>query len=179
MKGRIVARAGIGLLLWIGAAGAAKASEIYGGIYTHDVDTRLTKSGIERGVDFQLGWRGGRIEALRAVGAPSPHAFVSVNSAGDTNFAAAGINWKIGRILYLRPGVGIAVHDGPSNPRQPNRRIDFGSPVLFELELGLGYQLNDQISIEGSWIHLSHAQLFGRQNPGIDNFGLRLNYRFR
>jgi hypothetical protein len=179
MKGRNSAQAGILALVWTFSAGPAQASEIFGGVYAHDVDTPLTKSGIEKGVDFHLGWRGGRIEALRAIGAPSPHAFVSVNSAGNTNFAAAGVSWKIGRSVYLRPGIGIAIHDGPSFPRNPFRRIDFGSRVLFEPELGLGYQLSGQSSVEASWVHLSHAQLFGPQNPGNDNFGLCLNYRFR
>ena len=167
---------GLGL---VSAAGAGEASELFGGLHAHDVDTVLTKSGFERGVDFQIGWRGERIGALRPIGAPAPHAFVSVNSAGDTNFAAAGLSWKIGRTIYLRPGVGIAIHDRSSRAVASGRRIDFGSRILFEPELGIGYQLSDRVSVEASWIHLSHAQLFSRQNPGLDNFGVRLNYRFR
>jgi hypothetical protein len=162
-----------------GAAGAAEAAELFGGLHAHDVDTVLTKGGFERGVDLQIGWRGERIGALRAIGAPAPHAFVSVNSAGDTNFAAAGLSWKVGGTLYLRPGVGIAVHDRSSRAVAGDRRVDFGSRILFEPELGIGYQLNDRVSVEASWVHLSHAQLFSRQNPGLDNFGVRLNYRFR
>ncbi len=155
----------------------AEAQEIFGGIYAHDVKTGITKSGIEDGVDFQLGWRGERIRALGAIGSPSPHAFVSVNSAGDTNFAAAGVSWKIGRSFYARPGVGLAIHDAPDRFRSD--RIFFGSRVLFELEFGLGAQLNERMSLEASWVHLSHAKLLGEENPGVDNIGLRLNYRFR
>ena len=168
----------VGLCL-AGAAEAGEAAELFGGLHAHDVDTALTKGGFERGVDFQIGWRGERIGALRALGAPAPHAFLSVNSAGDTNFAAAGLSWKIGQTVYLRPGVGLAVHVRPSRLFAGNRRIDFGSRILFEPELGIGYQLSDRVSMEASWVHLSHAQLFGRQNPGLDNFGVRLNYRFR
>lgn len=167
---------GLGLA---GAAGAGEAAELFGGLYSHDVETALTKSGFERGVDFQIGWRGERIGALRAIGAPAPHAFGSVNSAGDTNFAAAGVSWTIGKTLYLRPGVGIAIHDGPGRVVPGDQRIDFGSRILFAPELGIGYRLSDRVSVEASWIHLSHAQLFSRQNPGLDNFGVRLNYRFR
>ena len=167
---------GLGLA---GAAGTGEAAELFGGIHAHDVDTLLTKGGFERGVDFQIGWRGDRIGALRAIGAPAPHAFVSVNSTGDTNFAAAGVSWKIGGALYLRPGIGIAIHDCASRAVAGNRRIDFGSRILFEPELGIGYQLSDRVSVDASWIHLSHGQLFSRQNPGLDNFGVRLNYRFR
>ena len=160
-------------------AGPAEAQEVFGGIYSHDVKTGITRSGFERGVDFQLGWRGARIQALSAIGAPSPHAFVSVNSAGETHFAAAGISWKIGRTVYARPGVGLAVHTGPGRVVPGDRRIDFGSRILFEPEFGIGVQLSEQVSVEASIVHLSHAKLFSPQNPGIDNIGLRLNYRFR
>ena len=42
----------------------------------------------------------------------------------------------------------------------------------------VGVQVNDRLSVEASWVHMSHAQLFGRQNPGIDNVGVRLNLGF-
>jgi lipid A 3-O-deacylase len=161
------------------AATPAAAQEIFGGIYAHDVKTGLTKSGIEDGVDFELGWRGGRIEALSFVGTASPHAFVSVNSAGDTHFAAAGVNWKIGDAVYVRPGIGLAVHTGPGSFVPGDNRIDFGSRVLFAPEIGAGVQVNERLSVESSWVHLSHAKIFGPQNPGLDTIGLRLNYRFR
>jgi hypothetical protein len=166
------------LLIAFGAE-PALADEVFGGVYSHDVKTGLTKSGFERGADFQLGWRGGRIEALRAVGAPSPHVFGSLNSTGATHYAAAGISWKIGRSFYGRPGVGLAVHSGPGRVVPGDGRIDFGSRILFALEMGLGAQLNEQLSVEASIVHLSHGQLFSPQNPGLDNIGVRLNYRFR
>ena len=157
----------------------AAAGEIFAGLYAHDVDTGLTKSGIEDGVDLELGWRGDRIRALSAIGSPSPHAFVSVNSAGDTHFAAAGISWKIGRQVYVRPGVGLAVHTGPGRVVPGDNRIDFGSRILFAPEIGVGVQVSEQVSVEASWVHLSHAQLFSGQNPGLDTIGVRINYRFR
>jgi lipid A 3-O-deacylase len=160
-------------------AAPAHGQEVFGGVYAHDVDTSLTKSGIEEGVDFELGWRGGKIGFLRVVGGPRPHAFVSVNSAGNTHFAAAGISWKIGDALYVRPGIGLAVHTGPGRIVPGDDRIDFGSRLLFEPELGVGARLTDRVSVEASWVHLSHGQLFSRQNPGIDTIGVRLNYRFR
>jgi hypothetical protein len=161
------------------AGAPASAQEIFGGVYFHDVKTGLTVSGIEDGVDLELGWRGGRIEALSIVGTASPHAFVSVNSAGDTHFASAGVNWKIGKTVYLRPGIGVAVHTGPGTVVPGDNRIDFGSRVLFAPEIGAGVQVNDRLSVEASWVHLSHAKIFGPQNPGLDTIGLRLNYRFR
>jgi hypothetical protein len=158
---------------------AAQAQEVFGGVYAHDVKTGLTKSGIEEGVDLELGWRGKRIGFLRFVGTATPHAFVSVNRAGDTHFASAGVNWKIGGKVYLRPGIGLAVHTGPGKVVPGDDRIDFGSRILFAPEIGLGVQVNDRVSVEASWVHLSHAQLFSPQNPGLDTIGVRLNYRFR
>jgi lipid A 3-O-deacylase len=156
------------------AAAPARADELFGGIYAHDVDI-FTNSGIEKGADLELGWRGPKI--LRALGGPRPHLLVSVNSAGATHFAAAGISWRIGDKVYLRPGAGIAIHTGPDHASA--RRIWLGSRILFEPELGLGLRLTPRASIEASWVHLSHAQIFGRQNPGLDTVGLRFNYRFR
>ncbi|HEU0134904.1 MAG TPA: acyloxyacyl hydrolase [Allosphingosinicella sp.] len=161
------------------APAPAWAQELFGGVYAHDVETGLTKSGFEEGVDFEAGWRGDRIGFLRSIGGPSPQAFVSINSAGDTHFAAAGLSWKIGGKVYLRPGIGLAVHSGPGRVVPGDDRIDFGSRILFAPELGLGAQISDRLSVEASWVHLSHAQLFSRQNPGIDTIGVRLNYRLR
>ena len=160
------------------AASPACAGEIFGGLHAHDVETGLTKSGFEEGLDLQLGWRGDRIGLLRAVGGPRPYALVSLNSAGNTHFAAAGIGWKIGGRVYLRPGVGLAVHTGPGRIVPGDDRIDFGSRLLFAPELGLGARLGKRVSVEASWVHLSHAQLFSPQNPGLDTIGIRLNYRF-
>ena len=39
----------------------------------------------------------------------------------------------------------------------------------------MGARINDRLSIEASWVHMSHAQLFSGQNPGIDNLGVRLS----
>jgi hypothetical protein len=163
-------------LLAVGA-GPAAAGEIFAGVYAHNVETPLTTAG-EGGADFQLGWRGGRIEALRALGAPSPHVYALVNSDGDTSFASLGISWRWGDRVYLRPGIGIAIHDGPSRSEATADRVWFGSQVLFAPEISAGARLGERIAIEASWIHFSHAQLFGRQNPGSDQFGVRLNYRY-
>jgi hypothetical protein len=161
-----------------GLASPAAAQEVFGGVYAHDVNW-VTRSGIEHGADFELGVRGPRLHVLDFIGAPRPHAFVSVNSAGDTHFAAAGISWQIGGRVYLRPGVGLAIHTGPSDFDPANRRIYFGSRILFEPELGLGVRLTRRASVEASWVHLSHAQIFSGQNPGLDTVGVRFNIALR
>jgi len=157
------------------ASSPARAGEIFGGLYVHDVDTPLTLSGVESGADVQLGWRGGPIGRTPL----QPYAFVAVNTAGETNYAAAGISAKFGDRIFIRPGVGLAVHTGSAaNFEDPdNGKIDFGSRVLFEPELGIGARINDRTTIEASWVHMSHAQIFGKQNPGMDNLGVRLSFQ--
>ena len=166
--------AGLGFfLLAAGLAGPAHAGELFGGLCVHDVKLPTDKSGIERGADAMLGYRGGRI-----FGTPlQPYIFGALNTAGDTSYAAVGLSAKFGKRIYIRPGIGIAVHNGSAKKFQDlsNDNIDFGSRVLFEPELGIGAQINGRLSIEASWVHMSHAQLLARQNPGIDNLGVRLN----
>ena len=172
MKRKIIA----GLLLLGLPTARAGAAELFGGAYVHDVKLPTDLSGIEGGSDVMLGVRGGVIAKPFGV-ALQPYAFGALNTAGRTNYAAVGLSARfgLGRSVYLRPGVGIAVHDGSAGRFFRTDKIAFGSRVLFEPELGLGARINDRLSAEASWVHMSHAQLRGRENPGIDNLGVRLN----
>jgi hypothetical protein len=157
-------------------AAPAHAGELFGGLYVHDVKLPTDLSGIESGADVMLGYRGGRIgrTPLQA------YIFGALNTAGQTSYAAAGISarFALGKTIYVRPAVGIAIHNGSAGKFFRTDKIAFGSRVLFEPELGLGTQINSRLSIEASWVHMSHAQLRGRENPGIDNLGVRLNLAF-
>jgi hypothetical protein len=157
--------------LIIAASGPAEAGEIFGGIYVHDVKLPTDKSGIEGGADIEAGYRGGRIGHTPL----QPYVFGALNTAGQTSYAAAGLSAKFGRGIYIRPGLGIAIHNGSAGKYYRTDRIAFGSRVLFEPELAIGTMIGSRASIEASWVHMSHAQLFSRENPGIDNLGVRLN----
>ena len=164
------------LVLAFLAATPAHAGELFGGVYKHAVDTPLSLSGgDEKGVDLQLGYR---FDGLGRTGL-QPYAFAALNSAGDTHYAAAGISYRWGRKLYVRPGIGLAVHTGSATEFEVpgNGEIEFGSRVLFEPELGIGYQANERLSVEASWVHMSQGTLFSGQNPGIDNIGVRVNLK--
>jgi len=160
-------------LLILAAGAPAQAGEVFGGLYAHDVKLPTDKSGIEGGMDIQLGYRGGGIGHTPL----QPYIFGALNTAGKTSYAAVGLSAKFGHSVYIRPGLGIAIHTGSAEKFQDlsNDKIDFGSRVLFEPELNVGAQINNRLSLEASWVHMSHAQLLGRQNPGIDNLGVRLN----
>ena len=158
------------------AASPAAAGEVFGGLFVHDVDTVLTHSGIEDGVDAQLGYRW---DPLMNDQGPEPYVFVAVKSAGETHYAAAGLSFKIGDKVFVRPGLGIAIHTGSSADfsHAGDDEIDFGSRILLEPELGIGVRIGSRATLEATWVHMSHAQIFSPQNPGIDNFGVRASFR--
>jgi len=163
------------------ASAPAQAGEVFAGAYLHGVETPLTFYTGEDGADVQLGYRFEGIEALGAIGKPAPYLIASLNTGGDTSFAGAGLSWKFGEgPVYLRPGVGLVVHDGPADRVDPasGRHTELGSRVLFAPEVGLGVKLSPRLGVEASWVHVSHARLFnGSQNPGIDMMGVRLNWQ--
>lgn len=169
---------GAAAVLALAVPGTAHAAELFGGVYVHDVKLPLDKSGIETGIDFALGVRGGDIAHVWRAEL-QPYAFGAVNSAGNTDYAAAGISAKLplGGGWYFRPGLGIAIHDGSAGKFFRSDKIAFGSRVLAEPEIAIGTRIAPRLSVEASWVHMSHAQLFGPENPGIDNLGVRVNLK--
>jgi hypothetical protein len=165
----------------LAAAAPAQAAELFGGVLAHDVHLPIDKGGFENGVDLELGWRGAPIRALHGLGSPSPYVLASVVPSGGTHFAAAGLSWHIGRgPFFLRPGAGLAINSGAIPVYDVNgRRLDLGSRITFEPELGVGYRIGRRAAIEAVLVHLSHAQTFSRQNPGMDSIGLRFTWSLR
>ena len=157
------------------AASAAEADYAWVGVYEHDVT--IAQTTFEKGQDIKAGWIGDPIRTLRSVGSPSPHVLISKSLDDGTDYVAAGLNWTFGSRFYVRPSIGIAVHDGPSRAYRNGERVDLGSRVVFEPELALGWRMNDRYRLEASWIHLSHATLFSSQNRGMDSMGIRLLVR--
>lgn len=156
-------------------AGRAQADELWLGLYDHDAT--ISQTSFEPGADLKAGWIGERIERFRGIGRPAPHLLVSKSLDGHTDYVAAGLNWTFGKTWYLRPGIGVAVNNGPSRAVREGRRVDLGSPVTFEPELAVGRRLSERIAVEASWMHLSHATLLSRQNRGMDSIGVRLLVR--
>lgn len=190
----------------LGMAAPAAAGDIILGVYAHDVTfvgeaVGLGAAGKEGGANVHLGWRSDRIDSAPDwMGGPRFHVFISGNTEGDTSYVAAGLNWHVplsddGR-WYLQPGFGLAVHDGydlfpdyaepgitpeefDRRVRLRSERIEFGSQIVFEPELALGYQITDQTSVELSYVHLSNGQIFHQgKNEGLDEVGIRFVHRF-
>ncbi len=158
----------------------AVAQEVYIGSSFHGVDTPFTLDAGEQGSDLQAGIRSAPIEALAAIGKPSAYLHAQLSLNGETSLAAMGLSWKFGDTLYVRPGIGLALHnDKITQFRSDGTRIDLGSRVLFEPEIALGVKLTERVSGEISWVHVSNATLLSEQNPGMDFIGARLVFTLR
>jgi hypothetical protein len=181
---------------------AARAAELMVGAFAHDVTfigdvIGVGAAGREGGTDLQIGLRSDPMDALSLIGRPQAHGLLSINSAGTSNFVAAGLSWPIalpGR-FYVRPGLGLAYTDGEAGlpavnapgltPPEIQRRlklyrsrIDFGSHLLFQPELSIGRVLSPRWSAELTYLHLSNGQVFAHgKNQGLDDAGLRLIYK--
>jgi hypothetical protein len=163
------------------AAGGARAQEVFAGLYGHDVPLGIAVCCFEHGADVELGARTEPIGLPRGLGDWRVYGLGSINTAGGVDFAAAGLAWRLhlGPRFYFSPGVGGAVQNGDADrfQRRPDH-LDLGSRILFEPEASIGYAWSRHWASEISYVHLSHAQLAGPQNPGMDDLGLRLVYRF-
>lgn len=160
-------------------AAPAQAGELYAGVYDHAVDTPFTLGTGESGADIQLGYR---LDPVLPVARIEPYVFGSINTEEDgTDFIGAGVSRKFAvGPLYVRPGVGLVLHNAPSLrvDAATGMRTDLGSRVLFAPEIGVGLAIAPRISVEASWVHISNARLFdSQQNPGIDMIGVRANLK--
>jgi lipid A 3-O-deacylase len=156
----------------------ASAQEVFAGLFVHEVNTPLSLRTHEDGLDVVLGYRFAPADSLRIVGRPAPYVIASLNTVGDTSFIGGGLGWSLGKgPIYIRPGIGVVLHDGPKQRVEAGEHTELGSRVLFKPEISLGYQLNRKISVEVTWIHVSQGRIFNsRQNPGLDLIGARLNF---
>ena len=179
------------------AGGPAFAGEVFAGVYAHDVDDGISYGKFENGAQVVAGVRTTALDELAFLGKPRVHLLLGVNTSGETSYLATGLAWRFDLTprLYAQPGIGVAIHDGRVNLPSPDApgltpqerlkrladrqsRLDLGSRVLFEPELSLGWKASERLSLELSWIHLSHARLAGHYNPGVADVGLRVLYRY-
>jgi len=178
-------------------AGPAAAGEVFAGVYAHDVDDGISYGKFENGAQLVGGVRTTALDELKVLGRPRVHLLAGVNTNGGTDYLAAGLAWRFHftERLYVQPGIGVAIHDGRVNLPSPDApgltpqerldrlrdrqtKLDLGSRVLFEPEVSLGWKATRRLSVELSWIHLSHARLAGHYNPGLGDVGVRLLYRY-
>ncbi|HEX2800917.1 MAG TPA: acyloxyacyl hydrolase, partial [Phenylobacterium sp.] len=158
------------------AAGPAAAGEAFAGLYTHDIADHISLGNVERGRQIVFGVRTAPVEELPWLFSPRVHLLAGINTARETDYLAVGLSWRFrfgGDRFYFEPGIGGAIHNGAVNlpsPYDPNisfaeatrryndwqSKLDLGSRILFEPEWSLGWKATKRMSVELSWIHLSH-----------------------
>lgn len=122
---------------------------------------------------------------------PRPYVMASINTAGNTSFGGAGLQWafNITDRLSFEPGLGYVLHNGEtSNPFAngtpeaavfAEENLLLGSDDLFRTSLAMHWQFSEKWGAEVLYEHLSHGQILGDgRNQGVDNIGLRLSYTF-
>lgn len=101
----------------------------------------------------------------------SPFAVVSANTDGGTSFAAAGLEYTAGGELFVRPGVGLALHDG--NINGPPGTLKLGARALFYARLDVGLTVTDYTALALRIEHLSNGHILGDgPNNGLDTVGI-------
>jgi len=100
---------------------------------------------------------------------------LNVNTRGNTSFVAAGVELTFGDVLFFRPGLGLAVHDGKLDGGPSD--LKFGSRVLVYARWDVGIQFDDYTSVALRLEHLSNGHRVSPNN-GLDNWGIVLARTF-
>ncbi len=174
---------------WAATAGGAQAlEEVRLGVMQHNIQVIDGKNANkEDGPNIEGELVFGTPGFLEWAWSPNPYIMASVNTAGETSFAAVGLNWdwEFARGWSLEPGLGYGVHDGeidnPYTPGSPeaqafqDEHVLMGSRDVFRTSLSLGKDLTDSLAVQLTYEHLSHGQILGNgRNQGLDEIGLRL-----
>ena len=119
---------------------------------------------------------------------PRLHVGGNWNTSDRTSFAYTGFLWTIPvwDRFFVEGYIGPAVHNGSLGPT--DTLAGLGCPVLFHAGGSIGYQLTPNLSVIGTFDHLSNGRtVFGVQcgtnlapgrNQGLNNYGLRVGYSF-
>jgi len=158
---------------------AALAQEAYVGGFGHNLNLGISAHSKEHGADVEIGFRTPPLVETRLIQLRG-YFQGSFNSDHETNFGSLGLalRFKLPRGFYVQPGLGGAAQTGDDHPYQfrPDR-LSLGSRFLFQPELSVGVPLGRRFAAEVAYVHISNAGL-SHQNPGMDDVGLRLVYRF-
>lgn len=110
---------------------------------------------------------------------PRFHVGGSLNTAGRTSNAYAGLTWTLDltRDVFVEFAFGGAVNNGSPQAAPFARHINVGCRQSFREAGSLGWRMGGGWSLIGTVEHYSNAGLCGR-NRGVTNFGARLGYSF-
>lgn len=192
MRGKAAGVAAFGAALMLAPTANAGVEEVHVGVVAHNICvTNCKNANKEDGpnAEFQVSFDSPQF--LSWAFSPQPYVMASVNTAGETSFAAVGLEWRwrFAEHWALEPGLGYAVHNGETNNPYANgtqEAADFaeehvllGSRDLFRTSLALTYDAPGPWEVGLIFEHLSHGQIIGHgRNQGLDEFGLRVGYQF-
>jgi hypothetical protein len=148
--------------------------ELRGGVLAHDIPI-VAAGRYERGIGLNaeivftpsLSLLGGTIR-------PALGGTFATEGGTSWVYLDAKWEWTIDR-LFLGIGLGPAIHTGEL--QYVNNRKGLGSRVLFHIPIEIGIQLTPNYRISAYYEHVSNGYL-ASPNPGMDNIGARLAYRF-
>ena len=158
---------------------AATAQEAYVGGFGHNLDLGISARPREHGADVEVGLRTAPLVETRLIQLRG-YGMGSFNSDHGVNFGSIGLalRFKLPRGFYIQPGLGGAAQTGDDHHYQfYSDRLSLGSRFLFQPELAVGLPLGPRFAAELAYVHISNAHL-SPQNPGMDDLGVRLVYRF-
>jgi lipid A 3-O-deacylase len=111
---------------------------------------------------------------------PRPHVGGSLNLAGRTSFAYAGLTWSfdVTERIFVEGSLGGAVHNGSTNPFEGRvDRAALGCSPLFREAGAVGIKLSNNWSLMALVEHMSNGGACS-DNRGLTNFGARFGYSF-
>ena len=165
----------LALDLSVPASAQGLLHEIRFGVLAHDVPI-FSSNSPEDGVvlNFEVAFRPS-FEALGGRIRPVIGASIATSNAISLFYVDARWEWTYEKFFFAL-GLGIAVHNG-NLERQPNGKKALGSRWQLHpgAEIGLQFTPRHRLSL-----YYEHASNSSRRqpNPGLDNLGARVSYRF-
>lgn len=112
---------------------------------------------------------------------PRLHVGGTVNTAGRTSYAYAGLTWTwenlIWRGAFAEFSFGVAFNNGHTGRFAPLDHAKVGCVALFRESASLGYRIDEHWSVMATIEHVSNGGLCNF-NRGITSAGLRIGYSF-
>ncbi len=192
MRASAAGLAAFGAAMMLAPQAQAGVDEVHLGVMAHNICVTNCKNADKEdgpNVEFQVSFDSPAF--LGWAFSPQPYLMASINTAGDTSFAGAGLEWRwdFADRWALEPGLGLVAHDGetdnpyangtPEAETFANEHVLLGSEVLFRTSLGLTYDFDGPWEAQLFYEHLSHGQILASgRNQGLDEIGVRFGYQF-
>lgn len=118
-------------------------------------------------------------DPILALLVPRLHIGGTVNTAGKTSSAYAGLTWTfdVTRQVFVEGSFGVAVHNGDTGRLSSPNRAALGCSPLMRESGSIGYRLTSNWTVMATVEHMSNAGVCS-ENRGLTNYGVRLGYVF-